>query len=64
MSVTKQKSADANFVFTGNGEIVEVQGTAEAKPFTRDDLEKLLNLAFDGCAELTTKQLSVVSQKE
>jgi len=48
--------ADANFVFTGSGGIVEVQGTAEAEPFTREQLDAMIELARKGIAELTAIQ--------
>lgn len=48
--------ADANFVLTGAGGIVEVQGTAEGDPFSRDQFDALLTLATDGIADLVTKQ--------
>ena len=48
--------ADANFVLTGQGGIVEVQGTAEGAPFTEGDLAALLALARKGTAELFAKQ--------
>jgi ribonuclease PH len=43
-------------VMTGSGEFVEVQGTAEGKPFARPDLDALLDLATAGIAELTKIQ--------
>jgi ribonuclease PH len=46
---------DMNVVATGEGELVEVQGTAEGKPFPRADLERMLDAALDGVARL--KQL-------
>ena len=48
--------ADANFVFTGSGGIVEVQGTAEAEPFTREQLDAMIELARTGIATLTAIQ--------
>ena len=42
--------ADANFVLTGSGGIVEVQGTAEGDPFSREQFDALLTLATDGIA--------------
>lgn len=48
--------ADANFVLTGSGGIVEVQGTAEGAPFTEADLNALLGLAKGGTATLFHKQ--------
>ncbi|GHE78547.1 ribonuclease PH [Streptomyces longispororuber] len=47
---------DMNVVCTGDGRFVEVQGTAEAEPFARDELNALLDLAVAGCAELTAHQ--------
>jgi ribonuclease PH len=48
--------ADANFVLTGTGGIVEVQGTAEERPFSRDQFALLMALAEKGVAELAVKQ--------
>jgi len=48
--------ADANFVLTGAGGIVEVQGTAEGAPFSEAELLKLLALARQGTAELFAQQ--------
>src|SRR5246500_4194029 len=48
--------ADANFVLTGDGGIVEVQGTAEEKPFTEPQFMELLALAKKGVTELTQLQ--------
>lgn len=45
-----------NVVCTGDGRFVEVQGTAEAEPFARDELNALLDLAVTGCTELATAQ--------
>ncbi|MGV9287805.1 ribonuclease PH [Streptomyces sp. NPDC003719] len=47
---------DMNVVCTGDGRFVEVQGTAEAEPFARDELNALLDLATAGCAELAELQ--------
>ncbi len=48
--------ADANFVLTGNGGIVEVQGTAEKTAFTEDQFLELLRLARKGIGELNALQ--------
>src|SRR5688572_22305184 len=48
--------ADSNFVLTGSGGIVEVQGTAEDKPFSQEQFLELLTLAQKGIAELTALQ--------
>jgi len=47
---------DFNVVMTGSGDFVEVQGTAEGAPFTRGDLDTILDLAGSGIAELTKIQ--------
>ena len=52
--------ADANFVLTGKGGIVEIQGTAERAPFDRAQLDGMLELAQHGIAELTKLQLRAV----
>lgn len=43
---------DANFVMTGDGRLIEVQGSAEGKPFGREDFLAMLNLAAKGVQEL------------
>ena len=48
--------ADANFVLTANGQIVEVQGTAEKDPFSDAQFEALFRLARKGIGELATLQ--------
>ncbi len=47
---------DANFVMTGSGGIVEIQGTAEGAPFTREEFSKLMDLASDGISKLVEIQ--------
>src|SRR5690606_17261913 len=47
---------DANFVLTGSGKFVEIQGTAEQVPFSREELQALMGLAEAGVAELTVLQ--------
>ena len=47
---------DMNVVMTGDGRFIEVQGTAEEEPYTRDELDALLALATTGCAQLTEFQ--------
>jgi ribonuclease PH len=44
---------DFNVVMTGSGLLVEVQGTAEGEPFTRDDLDEMVALAAGGIQRLT-----------
>ena len=47
---------DFNVVMTGNGDFIEVQGTAEGAPFSRDAMHRLLNLAEHGINDLFQKQ--------
>ncbi|NMG40880.1 ribonuclease PH [Chelativorans sp. ZYF759] len=47
---------DANFVMTGTGGIVEIQGTAEGAPFSEEEFSALLKLAKDGIARLVDLQ--------
>jgi ribonuclease PH len=51
---------DANFVMTGDGRIVEVQGTAEKEPFSEEQLLTLLALARKGVAKLVDLQKMAV----
>ncbi len=52
---------DANFVMTGSGGIVEVQGTAEGMPFSQGELLSLLDLATAGIGELVALQKKTVA---
>ncbi len=52
--------ADANFVLTGQGGLVEVQGTAEGAPFSEAQLLELLGLARHGTAQLFARQRAAV----
>lgn len=51
---------DANFVFTGTGGIVEIQGTAEGEPFSEEQFATLLGLAKAGIADLVTMQKTAI----
>ena len=48
--------ADANFVLTGSGKLIEIQGTAEESPFSEEQFLELLQLAKGATAELTRLQ--------
>ncbi|MCE3233079.1 MAG: rph [Rickettsiaceae bacterium] len=48
--------ADANFVMTGNGRIIEIQGTAEDEPFEEEQFFKMMQLAKDGIKQLVELQ--------
>jgi ribonuclease PH len=50
--------ADMNVVMTGDGRLVEVQATAEGAPFTREQLDELLELASGGIAKIAEAQES------
>ena len=51
-----EAETDANFVMTGGGGIVEIQGTAEGAPFSEEEFAELMRLARGGIAELTRLQ--------
>jgi ribonuclease PH len=53
--------ADTNFVMTGSGGIVEVQGTAETTPFTQAQFDQLMGLAKKGIGELVSLQKLTVA---
>jgi ribonuclease PH len=53
---------DMNIVKTSDGRFIEVQGTAEAQPFNRAELDALLALADTGIATLIARQREVVGQ--
>ena len=52
--------ADANFVLTGRGNIVEIQGTAEETPFSADEFDAMMTLARKGVAALISAQRKAV----
>jgi ribonuclease PH len=51
-----EAETDANFVMTGSGKFVEIQGTAEGAPFDRAELDALMTLAQQGIGELSIMQ--------
>jgi len=55
-----QAEVDMNVVMTGEGRLIEVQGTAEKHPFSREDMEELMNLAEKGIGELVSIQKGVL----
>ncbi len=55
---------DMNVVMTGRGLFVEVQGTAEGAPFDKRELDALLQLGADGCADLRDAQLAALAGGE
>ena len=50
---------DMNFVMTGSGLFIEVQGTAEQQPFNKEQLDKMTELAADGIKKITARQKEV-----
>lgn len=53
---------DMNFVMTSSGRFVEVQGTAEAEPFTIDQMDAMRSLAMDGIRQLFVLQREALSR--
>lgn len=51
---------DMNFIMTSKGEFVEVQGTAEHTPFSKNQLMNMLEIAGKGCEELFQHQESII----
>ena len=56
-----EAQTDANFVMTGDGRIIEVQGTAEREPFTQEEFLALIALAQKGIARLVDLQKLAVA---
>ncbi len=56
-----EADADANFVLTGSGGIVEIQGTAEGDPFTQEQFDQIMGVARKGIEELVALQKLTVS---
>ena len=52
---------DMNIVMTGNGNMVEIQGTAEGSPFSVKDLDELIKLAKEGIDSLVSIQKNILS---
>lgn len=55
---------DMNVVMTGRGEFVEIQGTAEGKPFSRAEMDQLLQLAEKGIRELIGMQKNILTKEQ
>ena len=54
---------DLNLVATGSGNIIEVQGTAEGDPFSREDLDRMMDRGLSGIADLVSLQREVLARK-
>jgi ribonuclease PH len=61
-SEDSRAETDMNVVMTGDGRLVEVQATAEAAPFSREELEALLDLAVAGIEEIQVAQRTAVEE--
>jgi ribonuclease PH len=53
---------DMNVVMTGSGGLVEVQGTAEGAPFSRKEMDSMLDLAAKGIRELVAAQRAALER--
>jgi len=54
---------DLNLVFTGDGRLIEVQGTAEGEAFSRAQLEALLDVGWRGAEQVMAKQREIVAPR-
>ena len=54
---------DMNVVMTGTGKFVEVQATAEGRPYSREELDDLIELAAEGLQEITRQQNALLKMK-
>jgi ribonuclease PH len=55
---------DMNIVCTGDARFIEVQGTAEGSPFTRDEMDNLLELGRKGIEQLVRLQRQAIEQAQ
>jgi ribonuclease PH len=55
---------DANFVFAGDGRLIEVQATGEKRPFSDEEFAELIRLAKHGCGALFEMQRAAVARTE
>ncbi len=54
---------DLNLVFTGDGNLIEVQGTAEGESFSRDQLNTLIEVGWQGAEQVIAKQREIVGPR-
>ncbi|MBI5967554.1 MAG: ribonuclease PH [Deltaproteobacteria bacterium] len=59
-----QADVDMNFVMTGSGRLVEVQGTAERTPFTEHDLGRMIAVARRAILQLTKMQKKILAKQQ
>ena len=57
-----QAEVDMNVICTGDGRFIEVQGTAEREPFTREGMDELLELAALGVERIVAVQRAALAQ--
>lgn len=55
-----QADVDMNFVMTGSGEFIEVQGTAERTPFSREHMQQMTDIAAIGIKQIIEKQKEII----
>ena len=53
---------DLNLVMNGRGEIIEIQGTGEQAPFSREKLNRMLDMAEGGIKELLEEQRKAIEE--
>ena len=58
----RQAAGDVTCVMNGNGNLIEVQGTGEGRPFTLEEEQKLLRLCAKGCRELVALEKKVLGE--
>ena len=56
-----EAGVDGNFIMLGNGQMIEVQMSAEGATYSRDQMNHLIDLAELGVGQLVAKQLAAVS---
>ncbi len=54
---------DLNLVFTGDGKLIEVQGTAEGEAFSREQLNELVDVGWHGAQQVIAKQKEIVKPR-
>jgi ribonuclease PH len=54
---------DLNLVFTGDGNLIEIQGTAEGAPFSREQLEALVDVGWKGAGQVIAAQKDIVGPR-
>lgn len=59
-SEDKNCATDMNFVLNNQGEFIEIQGTAEKKPFSKTEFLKMMEMAQNGCQTLFEKQAEII----